>query len=400
MSVLGKNRDFTLLWSAGAASALGVQMSAVAYPLIALEVTGSAVQAGVLGSLALLAQAVLRLPAGALADRWDRRRAMLSCDVVRIVVVVGVIACLLSEVLGFWILLAAAVVNSACEAVFQPAETAALRRVVRTEDLPRAVAVNEARGHAAAIGGQPLGGLLLGLGRPWPFAGQLLGLLYSLAATLLIRVPIEGHRSSGNLLGDIVKGLRWTWEQRVLRVILSAGVGINLAFSALLFGVVVIAREGGATSAQIGLMSGMSSVGGLLGGLAAAWIVGRWKPSTVLLAVFWTNSVLIPLMAVHPTVQVMGVLLAFMLFLTPAANAILIGFQMAMTPDHLQGRVISSMRLIITLGNPLGPFLVGLLIERWGAVAALVAISLVMLLVTVGSTLSRVMRRLPSLSGG
>src|SRR4051812_10983165 len=80
---LRRNRDFVLLWSANFTSTLGAQVSSLAYPLIALELTGSAVQAGLIGSASIVTHIVFRLPAGALVDRWNRRRTMLTCDLVR-----------------------------------------------------------------------------------------------------------------------------------------------------------------------------------------------------------------------------------------------------------------------------------------------------------------------------
>ncbi|MEV4475252.1 MFS transporter [Nonomuraea sp. NPDC049504] len=389
-----KNRDFTLLWSAGAGSALGVHIGLVSYPLIALELTGSSTQAGLLGSLALLVQSAIRLPAGALVDRWDRRNVMIACDTVRIVLAAGLGVSALLGSLTFWVLMAAVALSSACEVVFQPAETAALRRVVPADALPRAVAANEARGHAAAIVGQSLGGTLLGLGKALPFLGQSMGFLVSLFATLLVRTEMRGHGKSEFLLREIAEGVRWTWRQRTLRVILLSGIGINLAFAALTFGAVVMARSEGASAGEIGLIFGMGSVGGMLGAVLATQIVHRWPPSRIILGVFWTNSALIGPMILYPNVHVMGVLLACMLFMTPSANAVLIGFQVAVTPDRLQGRVISSMRLIISLGAPLGPGFAGLLAESSGASVALLATNGVMLLVAVGSTCSRTMRQL------
>ena len=75
------NRDFLLLWTAGTASGLGSQLTLVAYPLLVLSLGGTATQAGLVGTVGLLTRTLLRLPAGALADRWDRRRVMLGCDV-------------------------------------------------------------------------------------------------------------------------------------------------------------------------------------------------------------------------------------------------------------------------------------------------------------------------------
>ena len=107
-------------------------------------------------------------------DRWNRRRTMLTCDLVRAGMLLAVIATLISGLLTFWMLLGAAVISGACAVFFHPAEISALRRIVPTDRLPQAFAQNEARDHAATIAGPSLGGLLYGLGQVVPFVGQLL----------------------------------------------------------------------------------------------------------------------------------------------------------------------------------------------------------------------------------
>lgn len=82
---LWRHRDFTLLWSGQALSGLGGSMAGLAYPLITLAITGSAVLAGVVGTVALATTVLVGIPAGVLVDRVDRRMLMLACDAVRLV---------------------------------------------------------------------------------------------------------------------------------------------------------------------------------------------------------------------------------------------------------------------------------------------------------------------------
>ncbi|MFC7646411.1 hypothetical protein ACFQX6_41940 [Streptosporangium lutulentum] len=76
----------------------------------------------------------------------------------------------------------------------------------------------------------------------------------------------------------------------------------------------------------------------------------------VILGVFWVSAALVPLMAISPTIAVIAPALAAMLFLMPAANVILGSYQVAVTPDRLQGRVISSLALIGSLAAPWAPW--------------------------------------------
>src|SRR2546421_7780740 len=77
---LWRNRDFLLLWSGQMVSAIGSQVSLLAFPWLILAVTGSPVQAGLIAALRALPYLFFGLPAGALVDRWNRKRVMILCD--------------------------------------------------------------------------------------------------------------------------------------------------------------------------------------------------------------------------------------------------------------------------------------------------------------------------------
>jgi MFS family permease len=73
---LARNHDFTVLWVGQTVSELGSRVSMFVFPLLAYQLTGSALAAGATEAVHLLGLAVALLPAGVLADRTDRRRLM------------------------------------------------------------------------------------------------------------------------------------------------------------------------------------------------------------------------------------------------------------------------------------------------------------------------------------
>lgn len=78
---LWRNRDFMLLRNGQAVSTLGSAMSGLALPLLVLALTRSPAQSGLIAALGDVPYLVFSLPAGALIDRWDRKRVMIYCDV-------------------------------------------------------------------------------------------------------------------------------------------------------------------------------------------------------------------------------------------------------------------------------------------------------------------------------
>ena len=80
---LARNRDFVLLQAGQLLSSAGTQSTTIVYSLLALGLTGSPAKAGLVGFARGIALVLFQLPAGALVDRWDRRRTMIVCDIVR-----------------------------------------------------------------------------------------------------------------------------------------------------------------------------------------------------------------------------------------------------------------------------------------------------------------------------
>jgi MFS family permease len=86
---LRRNSGFRLLWIGQVLSDTGTGAAFIAYPLLVLALTHSAVTAGVVGTVRLMVELMLGLPGGALADRLDRRLMMIVCDATRAIVLAG-----------------------------------------------------------------------------------------------------------------------------------------------------------------------------------------------------------------------------------------------------------------------------------------------------------------------
>ncbi|HWM88761.1 MAG TPA: MFS transporter, partial [Kofleriaceae bacterium] len=274
---LWRNRDFMLLWSGQVVSTVGMRVSALAYPLLVLALTGSPLWAGVVGFAQGLPFLLVYLPAGAFVDRLDRRRVMLVADAVRAAVLAGVVAALVLDALTIGHLIAAVFLDGACFVFFQLAESAALPHIVPRVQLPTALAQNQAREHGAELAGQPLGGALFALGHVWPFAVNAVSYALSFVSLLFIRPPLQEHRerSRQSLFADIGEGLTWLWRQHFLRTVLGLVGATNIVLNALPLVLIVRAQGMGASPALIGLLLGFSGVAAIIGAVVAPWLHRR-----------------------------------------------------------------------------------------------------------------------------
>lgn len=187
---LWRNRDFMLLWTGETVSQLGSSMSFFVFPLIGYAVTGSTTQAALSGSAFALGMVASRLPAGVLVDRWNRRAVLLGSNVSEAVLYASVAIALVIGHLSIVHLVAVALLTGVAASLFGPAETAALRRVVTTQQLPTAFSQNQARRYVGSLVGPPLGGLLYAVSRSIPFVVDAVTYAASSVAIACIRTPL------------------------------------------------------------------------------------------------------------------------------------------------------------------------------------------------------------------
>ena len=269
-SALRSNREFRLLWAGQAVSALGSQISFVAYPLLALATTGSPAKAGIVGFAFNIPVALLALPAGALADRVNRKHLMIAADAVRALALasLALAIALAADAVPFALIVVVAFIDGTGFVVTYTAERGAVRQLVEPELLGEAVARNEARMFGAMLAGPPLGGLLFGLGRAIPFLADAVSYVASVISKLLISADFQDVRIDSDPR-SAREGLRWVWERPFFRYCSLLFAGSNPLFTGLYLLIVVVAKSGGASSAAVGVMLAIAAAGGLLGAMLA-----------------------------------------------------------------------------------------------------------------------------------
>src|SRR5712671_6683292 len=132
---LWRNRDYLLLWSGQTVSSIGSGVSQLAFPLLALALTGSPAQAGLAGALRGLPYFIFTLPGGALIDRWNRKLVMIFCDAGRAISMASIPVALVFGHLTLLQLYIVSLLEGSLYVFFDLAETASLPRVVPKEQL-------------------------------------------------------------------------------------------------------------------------------------------------------------------------------------------------------------------------------------------------------------------------
>ncbi|HEX8739003.1 MAG TPA: MFS transporter [Casimicrobiaceae bacterium] len=393
--MLLRNRDYLLLWGGQVVSTVGSTASAVVYPLLILALTGSPEAAGVAGALRALPYLVLSLPAGALIDRWDRKRVMIVCDVGRAVAVASIPVALAFDALTLAQIYAAALIEGSLFVLFNIAEVAALPRVVATAELPQAAAQNEAGFAAASIAGPSFGtALYQWLGRGAPFVADALSYVVSVLSLVAIRSAFRDAPAAvrRNLHAEIAEGLVWLWRNRLVRYIAFLTGGYNLVNAALPLILIVLAKDLGAGDAAVGILFSVASVGGIVGSLVGGQIQRRFSFGQVIIGTAWINLLLFPLFVLAPSWIWLGVIAALIATLGPVYNVVQFSYRLSLIPDELQGRVNSTFRLLAFGFMPVGAALSGVLIERFDARVAVLVLSAGLAVLTLVTSINRDVR--------
>lgn len=394
---LWRNRDFMVLWGSQVVSTVGSRVTSIAFPLLVLAVTHSPAKAGVVGFAQTLPFLLLYLPAGAFTDRWDRKRTMLACDAGRAVALGSIAVAIALGALSMAQVAVAALVEGSLFVLFDLAEGAALPQLVTEEQVPAAVAQNQAKTQAAELAGPPLGGVLFSIAWLLPFLADAVSYLVSFVALLLIRRPFQQPRARQptRLRAEIAEGLLWVWRQPFLRAAVGVIGGVNLVFSALTLVLIVRAKQLGASPALIGAMFAFVGVGGLLGSFVAPWARRSFPARRVVVAVGWLWVAQIGVLALLPNTLSLGLVAGAGCCASPVFNVVVNNHLYQVTPDRLLGRVRSAARLVTWGSIPLGTLAGGFLAAAFGAQTTLLILTAIMGTVAAAATLAHGMRQLP-----
>ena len=362
-----------------------------------LATTHSPAKAGIVGFSQTLPYMLFYLPAGALVDRWDRKRVMLVADAFRACALGSLAVALAVHHATFAQIIAVAFVEGTGFVFFSLSESAALPQVVPREQIPAAVAQNQARIQGADLVGQPLGGVLFGLGRLLPFAVDAISYLVSFVSLLFVRPAFQEvrERSATRLRHEIKEGVVWLWRQPFLRVGVVLVAGSNFAFSAIILALIVRAKQLGASSATIGVMLAFFGAGAIAGSIVAPWVQRHIHAKVIIVGSFWIWAAGALATAFIRNPYGLGAVWLVGAPFGPMFNVSFSAYRYALVPDRLLARV-GSVALVVAWGAiPLGQLTAGFLLDRVGSKETILLLAAASAVVAAAATASPSIRRAP-----
>jgi MFS family permease len=378
-----QHQSFVLYLCARVLATLGVQMQSVAIGWQVYAITGQLVDLGLIGLAQFAPFVVLVLPAGQVADRYDRRRIITVCFALQLACALFLLVFSLRQQTSVAPVFASLVLFGTARAFMMPASQAILMNIVPAESFGRAVALSSSSFHVAVVIGPTLGGLLYLAGPTTVYT--VVAVLISLAIVFMLFVRSSqalGSREPASLRG-ILEGLTFVWT----RPVVLGAISLDL-FAVLLGGAVALlpayARDVLHVEASgLGLLRTAPGAGAALTSLvlavrpierrAGAWMFGGvalFGLATVLLGA--TTSFVVAVIA---------------LFLTGAGDMVSVYVRHILvqleTPDAIRGRVSAVNAVFIGASNELGEFESGIMAAWLGLLPAIVVGGVATLAVTV-----------------
>ena len=376
--------DFRWLLASSWTSNVGDGVALAAAPLLIASMTSSPILVAAGAILQFLPWLVFGLHAGAIADRFDRRRLVMLANAARAIVLVALCMFLVTGAANIWIVLASAFLYGTAEVFVDTAGSTLLPMLLKPADL----GLGNARLQAGFLvanqfAGPPLGAFLFAAGHAWPFLLE--AVCVSLAIVLISRiartpVPPRPSTGSGSEAGavsdrakvhtDIAEGLQWLWRNPPVRMLVLIILLFNVTWAAP-WGVLVLYATEHLHMGPVGygMLTTASATGGLLATLSFGWLE-RHVSFAAMMRVCLSLEVVMHLAFALTSQGWIALVIMFVFgFYAFVWGTISTTVRQRLVPHALQGRVSSVNSVGVFGGMVIGQALGGVIAQTWGLTA-------------------------------
>lgn len=362
-------RTYTAVWFGQLVSLIGTALTDFGVGVWVYQKTGSATPFAMILLCTVVPGILVSPVAGALVDRWDRRRTMVLADAGAALSTLFMAVLLFAGQLELWHILLAVSVASTCRAFQGPAWLASTAQLVPQEHLGRASGMmNFARG-LAGIAAPALGGVLvttIGLGRVMLIDFATFGV--AVAILFAVRFPpvprrAEAEGAKRGVLQDAAEGWRYVGSQPALRahLLFFALVNLGLGYVWVLHAPLVLGFAG---ARSLGIVGSAMGGGMLAGSLAMTLWGGPKRKVAAILGYGVLLGVCLMMMGALPWVPLVAAGVFGITLGIPVMNGSLMALWMPRIPQEVQGRTYAVIQVLVWSTEPIAYLTAGVLADR------------------------------------
>ena len=368
-------RDFRVLWFGAFTSTIGTWMQKVAQNWLVLTMAGpaSAFFLGLdtfLGELPIL---LFTLIGGVVADRYDRRRLLMSSQYVQMATAFALAALVYWDVVRIWHVLALSVITGLAQAFGGPAYQSLLPSLVDKPHLPNAIAFNSIQFNLARVIGPLLAGAALtAFGMVACFGLNGVSFLAVILAITSLHIRHTPPAATSRMRHELSGGLRYVQANPSLIGLATLGFATTFLGNPLLTFLPLFAERvfAGGVGQYTQLMA-FAGGGAVVGALVVAWLGKFRHMGRTLLLLQLAFGLLVALFAVTRLLWLNAILLFAAAACMVMVFAMLSSLVQLQAPNEMRGRVMSIYMVAFRGGMPLGSLAGGWLATLTSAPAVL-----------------------------
>jgi predicted MFS family arabinose efflux permease len=361
-------RDFRIMWFGACTSSVGTLMQTFAQAWLVLQLSGSSFLLGFDSFLGSIPIVLFSLVGGVFADRTERQKLLLGSQFVQMICAFLLAGLFATGVVHIWHILVLSFIVGTAQSFGGPAYSALIPTLVKTEDLPNAIALNSIQFNVARVLGPTIGGVALALGASWCFGLNGVSFIAVIISLLMIRPHFVPTKSRESVLTSMKEGFHFIRRQGTMEALIVLAFMMTLLAFPLIVFLPVFAKDvfhGGPNLYTIFLVC--SGIGSICGALTVAGLGKHKHMGLLLLLMLLGLGILITSFAVSH-IFVLSCLLIFvsgaMLLAVFTSIASLVQL---IAPDNMRGRVISVYNVAFRGGMPVGSLVVGALVKQFTA---------------------------------
>jgi MFS family permease len=361
---------FNRMWASSIISNLSDGILIAAAPLLAISLTDSTVLISAIGAMVMLPWLLFAIPIGVLVDRVDRRFILAGANATRSAVV-GLLALLIAtdNVSIYWLLFSSFVIG-VCEVAADTTAQSLIPQILEEKNFEKGnsrLQISETV--IQGFVGAPLSGFIYAIAISLPFFINSLGL--AVAALLALSIPIkylqdvrrdEADKEKKKFVADMKFGIRYLYNERVLRRLVVTTAAIGVCYSMGMATVVLfIIDELKLPEHLFGVILTIQGLGAIAGAFVAPRLSKKFGRSRVMTFGITTSSVVLLLQGFSPNIYIFVALVTFGGFAVSQWNILLMATYQTVIPNELYGRIHGTRRTLVWGMMPIGSLLGGVL---------------------------------------